>query len=259
MTPHLPTTWCHKTSTQLKKPSPNNPEEVSQFADESNKATDQFTQTIHQYEPYSIKDAYSDFVGTYFKKNIMQPHPVMNWLEALPGFRKFEVGEQFTIAKLFRHLQRVHNASAEMVGHLAFLARTLQPNQFEFILKLGWCPLVQFNTPPHLCNPGELHFARRDLTPDKLFDQRVVNTILPHPYHPNLDNVGSKHTTRCLVVAVHYTPRDKLFTKSQNHKIMWQICLWLNVKSFSHPSWAELTTQERSWPSRTKRKGDERT
>ena len=94
-----------------------------------------------------------------------------------------------------------------MAGHLAFLARTLQPNQFEFILKHSVHPLVQFTTniPPHLCNPRQLHFAKIDLTPDELFEQKVVNTILPHPYHPALDSVESKHATRCLAVAVHYT------------------------------------------------------
>ena len=66
--------------------------------------------------------------------NIMQPHTVMNRLEALPGFKKFKGGEQFAIAELLRHLQRAHNALAKMAGHLAFLARTLQSNQFEFIL-----------------------------------------------------------------------------------------------------------------------------
>ena len=97
--------------------------------------------------------------------NIMQPQTVMNQREALPGFKKFEGVEKFTIAKLFRHLQRAHNASAEMAGHLAFLARTLQPNQFEFILKHSVHPLVQFNIPPHLCNPRQLHFARTNLSP----------------------------------------------------------------------------------------------
>ena len=79
--------------------------------------------------------------------NIMQPHQVMNRLEALPGFKKFEGGEQFAISELFRHLQHAHNASSEMAGHLAFLARTLQPTQFEFILKHSVRSLVQLQIP----------------------------------------------------------------------------------------------------------------
>ena len=51
-----------------KKPSPSYPEEASQLVDEINKASEQFMQTIHQYEPYSIQDAYSDFMGTYSEK-----------------------------------------------------------------------------------------------------------------------------------------------------------------------------------------------
>ena len=74
--------------------------------------------------------------------NIMQSHHVMNHLEALPGFKTFEGGEQFAISELFHHLQRAHNATSEAAGHLTFLARTLQPTQFEFILKHSVHPLV---------------------------------------------------------------------------------------------------------------------
>ena len=80
--------------------------------------------------------------------NIMQPHKVMNRLEAMPNFKKFEGGEQFAISELFEHPQHAHNASSEMASHLAFLARTLQPTQFEFILKHSVRPLVQFQIPP---------------------------------------------------------------------------------------------------------------
>ena len=62
--------------------------------------------------------------------------------------------------------KELHNVSAKMAGHLAFLARTLQPNQFEFTLKHSLHPIVQFNIPPHHCNPRQLHFARTNLTPD---------------------------------------------------------------------------------------------
>ena len=117
-----------------KKPGPNNPEEVSEFVEQINEAVDKFSKTIYQYEPYSIQDAYSDFVGRYYEPlskiedyfvdasltavlelvgnrmckimsvemererkeqelckdprvstdNIMQPHKVMNRLEAMP-------------------------------------------------------------------------------------------------------------------------------------------------------------------------------
>ena len=52
--------------------------------------------------------------------NIMQVHHVLNCLEALPGFKKFEGGEQVAISEIFEHLQRAHNASADAAGHLAF-------------------------------------------------------------------------------------------------------------------------------------------
>ena len=74
----------------------------------------------------------------------------MNKLEALPNFKKFEGGEQFAIANLFRNLQKVYNASAETASHLAFLARTLKPDQFSINLKHSICPLKQLEI-PHAC------------------------------------------------------------------------------------------------------------
>ena len=50
-----------------KKPRPNNPEEASEFMEQINEAVDKFAKTIHQYEPYSIQDVYSDFMGRYYK------------------------------------------------------------------------------------------------------------------------------------------------------------------------------------------------
>ena len=100
-----------------------------------------------------------------------------------------------------------------MAGHLAFLARTLQPNQFEFILKHSVHPLIQLEVPHRLCNPGELHFAKSDITSEEAFEQQAVNTILPRPHHPKLANVGNKHTMRCLAATVHYQLPQKLFTK----------------------------------------------
>ena len=103
-------------------------------------------------------------------------------------------------------------------GHLAFLARTLQPTQFEFILKHSVYPLVQFQIPARLCHPGELRFAKSELTSDELFEQKAVNTILPQPYHPKLESVENKHPTHCLAVVVHYQLCQKLcatFCESQ--------------------------------------------
>ena len=117
------------------------------------------------------------------------------------------------ISELFRSLQSAHNASAEVAGHLAVLARKLQPSQFEFIQKHSVCPLIQFQVPPRLCNPGELHFAKSELASEEAFEQWAVNNVLPRPYHPKLETVQGKHATRCLAVVVHYQLWQKLFTK----------------------------------------------
>ena len=134
----------------------------------------------------------------------MQADHILNNLEALPGFKKFKGGERSAISELFTSLQSAHNASAKVAGHLAVLARTLQPSQFEFILKHIVHPLIQFEVPPRLCNPAELHFVKSNLTTGETFEQRAMNTILSRPYHPKLETVESKHPTRCLAVVVHY-------------------------------------------------------
>ena len=125
-----------------KKPGLNNPEEATRFVQEVDKVVQKFVDTVHQYEPYSIQNAYSDFIERYFDllcevedyykdasiatvleriddttckilqvetekertdqqlckdprismDNIMWADHVLNHLEALPGFKKFEGG-----------------------------------------------------------------------------------------------------------------------------------------------------------------------
>ena len=45
------------------------------------------------------------------------------------------------------------------------------------------------------------------------YEQKVINTVLPHPHHPKLHGVNAKHPTYCLAAAVHYTLCQKLFNK----------------------------------------------
>ena len=236
-----------------KKPDPNNPEEATRFVQEVDKAVKKFTDTVHQYAPYSIQNAYSDFIERYYDllcdvenyykdasisnvlelinnttckilcvetekertdqqlckdpristDNIMWAEHILNQLEALPGFKKFEGSEQFAISELFTSLQSAHNASAEVARHLAVLARKLQPSQFDFILKHSVHPLLQFEVPPRLCNPRELHFMKSNLTSEETFKQWAVNNILPRPYHPKVETVEGKHATMYLTAAVH--------------------------------------------------------
>ena len=58
-------------------------------------------------------------------------------------------------------------------------------------------PLVQLHIPLRLCHPGELRLTKADLTPDEAYEQKVVNTVLPHPHHPKFDGVGAKHPRCC--------------------------------------------------------------
>ena len=107
----------------------------------------------------------------------------------------------------------MHYASTETASHLAFLSRTLKPYQFSIFLKHSIHSLIQLEIPPHLCNPGDLKFAKSDLSPEEAFEQHTVNTVLPCLYHPSLEKVEAKHPTRCLATAVYYTLREKLFDK----------------------------------------------
>ena len=104
-------------------------------------------------------------------------------------------------------------AIADVTGTLATLGRTLDPNQFQFLLKHSVCPLVQLQVPVHLRHPSELKFAKEHLTDDELYEQCGVNTVLPRPQHPNLDQVPAKHPTRALAGAIHYQLRKHMFTK----------------------------------------------
>ena len=104
----------------------------------------------------------------------------------------------------FDSLQTVHTAIADVAGTLATLGRTLDPNQFQFSLKHSVHPLVQLQVPACLCHPGELKFAKEHLTDDDICEQHGVNTVLPRPHHPNLDQVAAKHPTRALASTIHY-------------------------------------------------------
>ena len=117
------------------------------------------------------------------------------------------------VCELFESLQTAHNAAAYVVVHLATLGRTLDPQQFQFILKHSLCPLVQLQMPAGLCHPGELQFAKPNLSSNELFKQQAVNNILPCPYHPKLETVAPKHPTRALATAIHYQLHKWLFTK----------------------------------------------
>ena len=104
----------------------------------------------------------------------------------------FKDGEEMAIVQLFVSLQKAHNTMAEVASHLAFPGRTLQPEQFSFILKHSVRPLIQLSVPACLCSPGEIKFAKATLLPKEQFEDKGVNCILPKPHHPKLDSIKSK-------------------------------------------------------------------
>ena len=137
-------------------------------------------------------------------ENLMTGHRALNILAALPNFKDIEGADREEVCELFDSLQTAHAAIAHAASSLASLGCRLHPHQFQFLLKHSICPLIQLQIPAHLCHPGELRFKKQYLSNDELYKQCCVNTLLPRPYHPSLDNIPPKHPTRALAAAIHY-------------------------------------------------------
>ena len=145
--------------------------------------------------------------------NIITGTQVLSRLVAMSNFTAIQGDQREMVCELFDSLQTAYTAIADVTGTLAALGRTLDPNQFQFLLKHSVHPLVQLQVPAHLCHPGELKFAKEHLTDDELYEQCGVNTVLPRPHHQDLDQVPAKHSTRALAGAIHYQLRKRMFTK----------------------------------------------
>ena len=145
--------------------------------------------------------------------NIITGTQALSRLAAMPNFAAIQGDQRETICELFDSLQTAHTAIADIAGTLATLGRTLDPNQFQFVLKHSVHHLVQLQVPAHLCHSGELKFAKEHLTDDELYEQCGVNMVLPKSHHPDLDQVLAKHPTRALASAIHYQLRKRMFTK----------------------------------------------
>ena len=145
--------------------------------------------------------------------NIITGTQALSRLAAMPNFAAIQSDQREMVCELLDSLQTVHTAIADIAGTLATLGRTLDPNQFQFLLKHSVCPLVQLQVPACLCHPSKLKFAKEHLTDDELYEQHGVNTVLPRSHHPDLDQVPAKHPTRALADTIHYQLRKHMFTK----------------------------------------------
>ena len=138
------------------------------------------------------------------KENLMTGARALNRLAALPNFMDIQGKDREVVCDLFDSLQTAHTAIVDASSILASLGQRLHPNQFQFLLKHSMHPLIQLQIPAHLCHPGKLRFMKQHLTDNKLYEQHCVNTLLPKPHHPDLDNIPPKHPTRTLAAAIHY-------------------------------------------------------
>ena len=144
--------------------------------------------------------------------NIITGTQALSRLAAVPNFAVIQGDQRKAVCELFDSLQTAHKAIADVARTLATLGKTLDPNQFQFLLKHSVCPLVQLQVPAHLCHPGELKFAKEHLMNDELHEQCGVNTVLPRPHHPDLDKVPARYPTRALAGTIHYQLRKCMFT-----------------------------------------------
>ena len=103
-------------------------------------------------------------------ENLMTSTRALNRLAALPNFMDIQGEDRESVCDLF-----------DPSGHL-----------------------IQLQIPAHLYHLGKLRFMEQHLTDDKLYEQCCVNTLLPRPHHPDLDNIPLKHQTRALAAVIHY-------------------------------------------------------
>ena len=97
-----------------------------------------------------------------------------------------------SIVQLFTALQQIHNTAAEVMGHLAFLGHTLDPEQFSFIFKHSVRPLIQLFVPVGLSDLTYLQFEHPALTEEEQFEEKAINSMLPMPHHPKLMDLPPK-------------------------------------------------------------------
>ena len=111
--------------------------------------------------------------------------------------------QQTDVVKLFNSIQQVHDNMSMAAGQITTLGKTLQLNQFTFIMQHAVHPLIQIKLPTHLCSSADIKFKKEHLMAEKSFEKECSNKVLPQPFHPRLDNVPGKHATHCVAVAVH--------------------------------------------------------
>ena len=111
--------------------------------------------------------------------------------------------QQADVVKLSNSIQQVHDNMSMAAGQIATLGKTLQLNQFTFIMQHAVHPLIQIKLPTYLCSPTDIKFKKEHLTAEESFKEECSNKVLPWPFHPKLDNVPAKHATCCVAAAVH--------------------------------------------------------
>ena len=123
----------------------------------------------------------------------------------------FDKAGQQAITRLFSHLQDAHNHMSQVAQAVVQLSKVSSPEQFTFVLKLAFRPIIQLKIPPHLSAPTELKFGKERLPKEETTEEYCCNLILPRPFHPKFSSISFKHPTRCLAAAAHFLIRKELF------------------------------------------------
>ena len=92
--------------------------------------------------------------------------------------------QQADVMKLFNSIQQVHDNMSMASGQIATLGKTLQPNQFTFIMQHAIHPLFQIKLPTHLCSPADVKFEKEHLMAEESLEEECSNKVLPWIFLP---------------------------------------------------------------------------
>ena len=145
------------------------------------------------------------------QNNLPTGHNILTRLVHEANHKALDDAGQKVVVELFSQLSDAHDNLSKVGKSISKLGQITNPEQFSFVLKLAVRPLIQLKIPPHLCSPGDLHFAKERLIQEECFKEMCVNEILPKPFHNKLSTIPIKHATHCLAAATHYLLRKKMF------------------------------------------------
>ena len=104
--------------------------------------------------------------------DIEQAEEIIHKLDHVEDFPELLAESLAAITGMFYQLQQCHENCAKLAGHLTELGTLIQPDQFTFLMKHSFRPLIQISLPVHLCSPADLKFDKLRLTPAETHEEK---------------------------------------------------------------------------------------